>query len=120
MNLRETIAHELEELGQDELELALALVRALASPAPSRRAKMEEWLALYYSQAIEHLCPTEQSPKPDESADLVAQRAAEALKEMWAIAHARGITDEDVVNEIQAHRASRHNQQQDHSLGLAR
>jgi 16S rRNA C967 or C1407 C5-methylase (RsmB/RsmF family) len=118
MNLRETIARELERLGQDELKLALTFVRALASPASSRKAKMEEWLALHYTRAIEDLRSTELPQKPDEFADSVAQRAAEALEKMWAIARARGITDEDALEEVRAYRASRRNQQQGYSQGL--
>ena len=46
----------------------------------------------------------------------MAQRAAEALEKMWDIARAQGITNEDVLAEIQAHRARRLNQQQGYSL----
>jgi len=82
MNLREAIAHELERLGEDELELVLAFVSALAS--------LDRW-----AQAL------------SESADPVTQRAIAALWTARAIAKAHGITDEDALEEIQAYRASK-------------
>jgi hypothetical protein len=63
MSLREAIARELEKLGQDELELVLTLVHALASPTSSRRARMVEWLLDHYLQAVMRLRVTEQPPK---------------------------------------------------------
>jgi hypothetical protein len=116
MSLREAIARELEKLGQDELELVLTLVHALASPTSSRRARMVEWLLDHYLQAVMRLRVTEQPRRPNEDVDPMAQRAAEALEKMWDIARAQGITDEDVLAEIQAHRARRFSQQQGYSL----
>jgi thioesterase domain-containing protein len=116
MSLQEAIARELEKLGQDELELVLTLVHALASPTSSRRARMVEWLLDHYLQAAMRLRVNEQPRRPNEDVDPMAQRAAEALEKMWDIARAQGITDEDVLAEIQAHRARRLSQQQGYSL----
>ena len=112
MNLREAIAHELERLGEDELELVLAFVSALASP--DRQMKIAELLRQMQElgkpadpvtqRMMEALL--RQAQELSEMADPVTQRAIVALWTARAIAKAHGITDEDVLEEIQAYRAS--------------
>ena len=134
MNLREAIAHELERLGEDELELVLAFVSALASP--DRQMKIAELLRQMQElgkpadpvtqRMMEALL--RQAQELSEMADPITQRITEALLRqilergewpdpvtqraivaLWtarAIAKAHGITDEDVLEEIQAYRAS--------------
>ena len=91
MNLREAIAHELERLGEDELELVLAFVSALASL--DRQAETTELFR--------------QMQELGKPADPATQRAIEALRTARAIAKMHGITDEDVLEEIRAYRASK-------------
>jgi porphobilinogen deaminase len=91
VNLREAITHELEKLGEGDLKLTLAFVSALASL--DRRAKFAELL-----RQVQEL---------GEMADPVTQRAIEALRTARAIAKMHGITDEDVLEEIRAYRASK-------------
>ena len=134
MNLREAIAHELERLGEDELELVLAFVSALASP--DRQMKIAELLRQMQElgemadpvtqRMMEALL--RQAQELSEMTDPVTQRITEALLRqilergewpdpvtlraivaLWtarAIAKAHGITDEDVLEEIQEYRAS--------------
>lgn len=134
MNLREAIAHELERLGEDELELVLAFVSALASP--DRQMKIAELLR-QMQELGKPADPATQRFREvlirlmqelGELDDPVTQRFVEALLRhirehgkwpdpvtlraivaLWtarAIAKAHGITDEDVLEEIQAYRAS--------------
>jgi len=134
MNLREAIAHELERLGEDELELVLAFVSALASP--DRQMKIAELLR-QMQELGKPADPATQRLREvlirlmqelGELDDPVTQRFVEALLRhirehgkwpdpvtlraivaLWtarAIAKAHGITDEDVLEEIQAYRAS--------------
>jgi len=51
-------------------------------------------------------------PTQQPSTDQVQQRALEALKLIRKIAAEHGITDEDVLREIEAHRASQRKDQQ--------
>ena len=112
MNLREAIAHELERLGEDELELVLAFVSALASP--DRQMKIAELLRQMQELGKPADPVTQrmmkallrQAQELSEMADPVTQRAIVALWTARAIAKAHGITDEDVLEEIQAYRAS--------------
>jgi hypothetical protein len=112
MNLREAIAHELERLGEDELELVLAFVSALASL--DRQAETTE-LFRQMQELGEMADPVTQRMmeallrqilERGEWPDPVTQRAIVALWTARAIAKAHGITDEDVLEEIQAYRAS--------------
>jgi hypothetical protein len=112
MNLREAIAHELERLGEDELELVLAFVSALASL--DRQAETTELFRLmqelgelddpvtqrFVEALLRHIREHGKWPDP------VTLRAIVALWTARAIAKAHGITDEDVLEEIQAYRAS--------------
>ena len=112
MNLREAIAHELEKLGEGDLKLALAFVSALASP--DRQMKIAELLRQMQElgemadpvtqRMMEALL--RQAQELSEMTDPVTQRAIVALWTARAIAKAHGITDEDVLEEIQAYRAS--------------
>lgn len=112
MNLREAIAHELERLGEDELELVLAFVSALASL--DRQAETTELfrqmqeLGKPADPATQRMMEAllRQAQELSEMADPVTQRAIVALWTARAIAKAHGITDEDVLEEIQAYRAS--------------
>jgi hypothetical protein len=134
MNLREAIAHELERLGEDELELVLAFVSALASldrqaettelfrqmqelgkPADPATQRMMEALLRQAQELSEMADPVTQRIteallrqilERGEWPDPVTQRAIVALWTARAIAKAHGITDEDVLEEIQAYRAS--------------
>jgi hypothetical protein len=134
MNLREAIAHELERLGEDELELVLAFVSALASldrqaettelfrqmqelgkPADPATQRFREVLIRlmqelgelddpvtqrFVEALLRHILEHGKWPDP------VTLRAIVALWTARAIAKAHGITDEDVLEEIQAYRAS--------------
>jgi hypothetical protein len=112
MNLREAIAHELERLGEDELELVLAFVSALASL--DRQAETTELfrqmqeLGKPADPATQRMMEAllRQAQELSEMADPVTRRAIVALWTARAIAKAHGITDEDVLEEIQAYRAS--------------
>ncbi len=134
MNLREAIAHELERLGEDELELVLAFVSALASldrqaettelfrqmqelgkPADPATQRFREVLIRlmqelgelddpvtqrFVEALLRHIRGHGKWPDP------VTLRAIVALWTARAIAKAHGITDEDVLEEIHAYRAS--------------
>ena len=134
MNLREAIAHELEKLGEGDLKLALAFVSALASP--DRQMKIAELLRQMQELGKPADPATQRfrevlirlMQELGELDDPVTQRFVEALLRhirehgkwpdpvtlraivaLWtarAIAKAHGITDEDVLEEIQAYRAS--------------
>jgi hypothetical protein len=112
MNLREAIAHELERLREDELELVLAFVSALASL--DRQAEITELfrqmqeLGKPADPATQRMMEAllRQAQELSEMADPVTRRAIVALWTARAIAKAHGITDEDVLEEIQAYRAS--------------
>jgi hypothetical protein len=112
MNLREAIAHELERLREDELELVLAFVSALASL--DRQAETTELfrqmqeLGKPADPATQRMMEAllRQAQELSEMADPVTRRAIVALWTARAIAKAHGITDEDVLEEIQAYRAS--------------
>jgi tellurite resistance protein len=134
MNLREAIAHELERLGEDELELVLAFVSALASldrqaettelfrqmqelgkPADPATQRFREVLIRLMQELGELDDPVTQRfveallrhiREHGKWPDPVTQRAIVALWTARAIAKADGITDEDVLEEIQAYRAS--------------
>jgi hypothetical protein len=134
MNLREAIAHELERLGEDELELVLAFVSALASldrqaettelfrqmqelgkPADPATQRFREVLIRLMQELGELDDPVTQRfveallrhiRELGEWPDPVTLRAIVALWTARAIAKAHGITDEDVLEEIQAYRAS--------------
>jgi len=134
MNLREAIAHELERLGEDELELVLAFVSALASldrqaettelfrqmqelgkPADPATQRMMKALLRQAQELSEMTDPVTQRIteallrqilERGEWPDPVTLRAIVALWTARAIAKAHGITDEDVLEEIQAYRAS--------------
>jgi len=137
VNLREAIVHELERLGEGELELVLAFVSALASlerqaettelflqmqepgkpadPATQRfsaallmeilrliqeRGEPADPITQRFTEALlRHIQEHGKLPDP------VTQRAIVALWTARAIAKADGITDEDVLREIQAHRS---------------
>ena len=134
MNLREAIAHELERLGEDELELVLAFVSALASldrqaettelfrqmqelgkPADPTTQRFREVLIRLMQELGELDDPVTQRfveallrhiREHGKWPDPVTLRAIVALWTARAIAKAHGITDEDVLEEIQAYRAS--------------
>lgn len=134
MNLREAIAHELERLGEDELELVLAFVSALASldrqaettelfrqmqelgkPADPATQRFREVLIRLMQELGELDDPVTQRfveallrhiREHGKWPDPVTLRAIVALWTARAIAKAHGITDEDVLEEIQAYRAS--------------
>ncbi len=103
MNLREAIAHELERLGEDDLELVLAFVSALAS-LDRQAQELDELAAPFAQRFVEALL--RQIRDRGELPDPVTLRAIAALWTARAIANAHGITDEDVLEEIQAYRAS--------------
>jgi hypothetical protein len=135
MNLREAIAHELERLGEDELELVLAFVSALASldrqaettelfrqmqelgkPADPATQRFREVLIRLMQELGELDDPVTQRfveallrhiREHGKWPDPVTLRAIVALWTARAIAKAHGITDEDVLEEIQAYRASK-------------
>jgi hypothetical protein len=134
MNLREAIAHELERLREDELELVLAFVSALASldrqaettelfrqmqelgkPADPATQRFREVLIRLMQELGELDDPVTQRfveallrhiREHGKWPDPVTLRAIVALWTARAIAKAHGITDEDVLEEIQAYRAS--------------
>ena len=134
MNLREAIAHELERLVEDELELVLAFVSALASldrqaettelfrqmqelgkPADPATQRFREVLIRLMQELGELDDPVTQRfveallrhiREHGKWPDPVTLRAIVALWTARAIAKAHGITDEDVLEEIQAYRAS--------------
>jgi tellurite resistance protein len=152
MNLREAIAHELEKLGEGDLKLALAFVSALASldrqaettelfrqmqelgkPADPATQRFREVLIRLMQELGELDDPVTQRfveallrhiREHGKWPDPVTLRAIVALWTARAIAKADGITDEDVLEEIQAYRASTalststYSTQRSQSLGL--